>query len=559
MSKTSKSIKTGEASPSPKTEPSATAPSGDRADDVFDLPVVDEDTILTGAAADATDLEDGLKDLPRILRVALLVDRNSGHIHDRLIADIETLSPGLALTAAFATTDDPATALALAKELDRLAVADDVPELRHIADCVRLVSIPIQNDLAGSEDYRRVTQSLMNALARLPTDVDPSLGAEIESFCMGWAMIPALKHRLPRYRHRDQTAANHASSLGDQASTRRVEAAEAAIWTEIEARAASQSDKTEDADDQAAARDPQSPATGPNQCVVARLSDKEMKAPRVKELLAQYDGVINKALPLIVPPPLEQVRKALLFEFPYAPNVIDTVLGDLIGRPTVLVRPTLIVSEQPGAGKTLIVRRIAELLQLSCWRTDCARTDSSVFAGTDRRWNSAEPCHPFLAIARAGHANPMILLDELDKAGGPGSGTSAPSNGGGRLWDCLLGLLESESSQRYPDALLQVNVDCSNISYLATANSVAGLPRPLLDRFRVVHMERPSRDHLEALLPAIVADLARERGLDAKWIPMLDGVEHAAVVSAWPGGSVRTLRRLVEVILRDRDARATRN
>ena len=84
------------------------------------------------------------------MRVALLIDRKGGYIHDRLIADIETLSPGLALTAAFATSDDPATALALAKELDRLAVADDVTELRHIADCVRLVSLPMQTDLAGS-------------------------------------------------------------------------------------------------------------------------------------------------------------------------------------------------------------------------------------------------------------------------------------------------------------------------------------------------------------------------------------------------------------------------
>lgn len=540
------------------TEADVNTSAGDHTDGVFNLPVVDKDTVLTGAAADATDLKAKLKDLPRILRIALLVDRRSGYVHDRLIADIETLSPGLALTAAFATTDDPATALALAKELDRLAVADDVPELRHIADCVRLVSLPIQNDLAGSEDYRRVTQSLMNALASLPIDIDPSLGAEIESFCIGWAMLPALKHRLPRYRYRDQTAANHASSLGDQAATRRVEAAEATIWTKIEARVARQSDKAEDADEQTAARALQSPAVGPNQCVVARLSEREMKAPRVKELLAQYDGVINRALPLIVPPPLEEVRKALLLEFPYAQNVIDTVLGDLIGKPTVRLAPTLIVAD-PGAGKTLIARRIAELLQVFCWRTDSARTDSTVFGGTDRRWNSAEPCHPFLAIVRAGHANPIVLLDELDKAGGPGSGTSVPSNGGGRLWDCLLGLVESESSQRYPDALLQVNVDCSNISYLATANSFAGLPRPLLDRFRVIHMARPSREHLEALLPAVLADLARERGLDAKWIPMLDGVEHTAVASAWPGGSVRTLRRLVEVILRDRDARATRN
>jgi ATP-dependent Lon protease len=94
---------------------------------------------------------------------------------------------------------------------------------------------------------------------------------------------------------------------------------------------------------------------------------------------------------------------------------------------------------------------------------------------------------------------------------------------------------------------------------VATANSVAGLPRPLLDRFRVIKLTLPSRDHLDALLPAIIADLARDRGLDASWIAPLDGYEHAAIASAWNGGSVRNLRRLVDVILRDRDANATRN
>jgi len=48
-----------------------------------------------------------------------------------------------------------------------------------------------------------------------------------------------------------------------------------------------------------------------------------------------------------------------------------------------------------------------------------------------------------------------------------------------------------------------------------------------------------------ALLPAVIADLARDRGLDASRIPPLDGDGHAAVASAWPGGSVRTLRRPV--------------
>jgi ATP-dependent Lon protease len=563
MSKTPKSIKTGNAAPPSKTEPGVTSSGSDRVDDLLDLPVVDEEIILAGAAADASGLEEKLKHLPRILRVALLINQGCRDIHDRLVADIETLSPGLPLTAAFATTDDPATALALAREVDRCAVADDVPELRHIADCIRLLSLPMQKGLASSEDYRRVTQTLMNALARLPTDIDPQLGADIETFCVGWAMIPALKHRLPRYQRPGLVAAAHAAFVGDLTATRRVEAAEEAMRAKLEARTARQTAEVEETDDQPtpATQVPQPPAPGQHQRAVVRLSEKEMKNTRLKELLPQFEGVINKALPLVVPPPLEEVRKALLFEFPYAQNVIDTVLADLIGRPTVLVRPTLIYGE-PGAGKSLLGRRIAEVLQIFCWRTDASRSDA-VFGGTDRRWNSAEPCHPFLAIVRANHANPMILLDELEKAGSAGAragaSAGARSDGPGRLWDCLLGLMEPETSIRYPDPLLQTNVDLSNISYVATANSVAGLPRPLLDRMRVINLPLPSRDHLDALLPAVIADLAHDRGVDANWISPLDGDEHAAIASAWNGGSVRNLRRLVEVILRDRDAHATRN
>jgi len=154
----------------------------------------------------------------------------------------------------------------------------------------------------------------------------------------------------------------------------------------------------------------------------------------------------------------------------------------------------------------------------------------------------------------------MILLDEVEKAGGMGGrGAGTRIDGIGRLWDCLLGLTEPETSIRYPDPFFQANVNLSNISYVATANSVAGLPSPLLDRFRVIKLALPSRDHLDALLPAVIADLARERGLDASWIAPLDGDEHAAVAAAWSGGSVRTLRRLVDVVVRDRDAHATRN
>ena len=354
MSKKRKSIKTTAAAPPSKTEPDEHGPIGDGDNDVFDLPVVDEDIILTGAAADVTDLDEKLKGLPRILRVALLIDRGRSNIHERLVADIETLRPGLPLTGALATVEDHETALALAKDLDRCAVADDVPELRHIADCVRLLSLPLQKDLGGSDDYRRVTQTLMNALERLPDDIDAQLAADVETFCVDWAMMPALRHRLPRYQRHGLAAATHASTLGDLTATRRVEAAEQAMRAEVEARVSGQKDESEEADDEPAQREQARLSSGPGQNprIIVQLSEKEMKSTRDKDLLSRFEHVINRAVPLVAPPPLDEIRKALLFEFPYAQYAIDTVLADLIGRPTVLVRPTLIVGE-PGGGKSV--------------------------------------------------------------------------------------------------------------------------------------------------------------------------------------------------------------
>jgi ATP-dependent Lon protease len=69
---------------------------------------------------------------------------------------------------------------------------------------------------------------------------------------------------------------------------------------------------------------------------------------------------------------------------------------------------------------------------------------------------------------------------------------------------------------------------------------------------------KPAAADLDALLPAVIADLAKERGIDQSWVPPLNGTERAAVSQHWRGGSMRRLRRIVEAILGERDVRATR-
>jgi ATP-dependent Lon protease len=245
-----------------------------------------------------------------------------------------------------------------------------------------------------------------------------------------------------------------------------------------------------------------------------------------------------------------RLRDKLLFEFPYAEQVIDFALADLVGRATVRLRPLLLVGD-PGGGKSRFGRRLGESLSLGVWRTDASRSDGAVFGGTDKRWNSAEPCHPFLAIAQSKQASPLILIDELEKAG--------TRTDYGRFWDCLLGFLEPETAARYPDPALQTNLELSQVSYVATANSLDALPSPLRDRFRVITFPKPTADYLNALLPAVVADLASERGLDHRWVDPLTGFERDAVAAHWRGGSVRRLRRVVEIVLRARESAAVQN
>jgi ATP-dependent Lon protease len=178
----------------------------------------------------------------------------------------------------------------------------------------------------------------------------------------------------------------------------------------------------------------------------------------------------------------------------------------------------------------------------------CGGIADSSFAGTARRWSSGEPALPVGAIISANVANPLFILDEIEKAG--------TSTTNGNLFDALLSMLEPKSSSRFFDVFIQSDVDLSAVVWIATCNDPTLLPRPLRDRCRILNFPAPMVEHLPTLAQSILISITAERGLDPRWVGQMSGDELSALTNVWRGGSLRGLYRLIEGVLAARDAMA---
>src|ERR1700730_8642604 len=195
----------------------------DDADDA-DLPAVERDAVSTGAAADSADWDERLKGLPRLLRFAMLINGNARHINQRLIAEINELCPNLSLNAAWAPTPAVGPGLALAVELARRAVTQNEPILRSLADCVRLLCLPLPRDATYFEEYRRAGRALVQGFHMTSRYAEEQLRCDLERFTFGWAALPACTDLLSK----NLPAAVNATMLGGTMAAARIAAVKAA-------------------------------------------------------------------------------------------------------------------------------------------------------------------------------------------------------------------------------------------------------------------------------------------------------------------------------------------
>jgi hypothetical protein len=264
-----------------------------------------------------------------------------------------------------------------------------------------------------------------------------------------------------------------------------------------------------------------------------------------KRVSKEFEKQLNTPIPLPDSPDLAQARTRLKQEFPYAVGVIDEMLTRLVSRDCIHLRPTILVGT-PGCGKTRLARRLCEELDVPFELVSCGGMSDSALGGTPRRWSSGEPSIPVMAIRRHQCAGPVIILDEVEKVG--------TSRHNGNPHDVLIGLFEKETSERWFDPYVESPCDLSHVSWLMTANTLTGIPSVLLDRCRVIKFPEPGPEQLNVLAPRIVKQLYVDAGYDPRWATPLDQVEIDAIASAWPGGSIRRLYRLIEKLVELREA-----
>ncbi len=200
--------------------------------------------------------------------------------------------------------------------------------------------------------------------------------------------------------------------------------------------------------------------------------------------------------------------------------------------------PILCFSGPAGVGKTSLGRSIAECLGRNFFRISLGGVhDESEIRGHRRTYVGALPGRIVQAISKAGSSNPVIMIDEIDKAGNSGRGDPSAA---------LLEVLDPEQNGTFYDNYLGVHYDLSRVMFITTANDIGAISGPLRDRMEVIELSGYTTDEKVHIAKRHLLNRAVENaGLEGKGFDLNDDLIREVVDGYTRESGVRDLDRSI--------------
>ncbi|MBC7594589.1 MAG: endopeptidase La [Kineosporiaceae bacterium] len=197
----------------------------------------------------------------------------------------------------------------------------------------------------------------------------------------------------------------------------------------------------------------------------------------------------------------------------------------------------------PGVGKTSLGESVARALGRNFVRVALGGVrDEAEIRGHRRTYVGALPGRLVRAIGEAGSMNPVVLLDEIDKVGADNRGDPAAA---------LLEVLDPAQNHTFRDHYLDLDLDLSDVLFLATANVIESIPTALLDRMELVHLDGYTEDDKVAIARQYLAPRQLERAaLNTEEVEISDEALREIAASYTREAGVRQMERLLAKVFR---------
>ena len=273
---------------------------------------------------------------------------------------------------------------------------------------------------------------------------------------------------------------------------------------------------------------------------VFRVGDVERRLGKLPQkehegLRSTYERMLEKGPERFqVKPSGLPVMDHLYDELPNFTQVLDDIRRQLAlcedSRDALEITPLLLLGP-PGVGKTHFARELSLLLGTGMgFLSMSSMTAGWVLSGASSQWKGARPGKVFETLVDGQYANPVMVVDEIDKAGGE------------HAYDplgALYGLLEHDTAGCFTDEFAEVPIDASQVIWVATANDGRAIPDPIMNRMNVYEVQAPDRDAARRIAARLYRGIRAEHG----WGERFETEPRSDVLDAMSEMAPREMRR----------------